>query len=599
MDFKATPKQIEKRFTTIVAADIVGYSRLIAHDEDGIINRFRSLRDSLVTPSITAAQGRVIKTMGDGILMEFPSTENALRAAISVQNDMQRLETDLPEAERLRFRIGINFGEAIIDNEDVLGDVVNIAARLEGLAPPGGICLSQAARDRLPDKMDVVITSLGLQYVKNMPVPVSAWNVHIDGVQAETDTPVKHSERPSVAVLAFENLSSDPDEEFLADGIATDVMTQLARFRSLFVIARNSAFAYKGKHIDTRQIAHELGVSYVVEGSVRRSGTRLRLAVTLIRAKSGETLWSKTWNREIGDIFEVQDELTKAIVNDLAPEMGANERALALKKATGSLTAWELCQRGLGELFSYTSDSYSMAFELFQASARADPNFALPRALLARWYSAVVGTGRSRDPMGDLTKGIEHANAAIAMDDRLEDGYVALGSILGIMCRTDEATEVLDRAFALNDNNPSLFHARCYVCLHKPEIDADGLEAAARQAIVLTPGDPSAWGFHYMLAIAHWARDVEKGHLLAQEPLETACKFAHADYLPWLSNAVMNIRMGNIDAAKRHLERALMQNPTLTLEGYRKGMRFPGWPALFETIEPELNALVEIGLPRG
>jgi TolB-like protein len=595
---KVASERIEKRFTTIVAADIVGYSRLVALDEDGIINRFRNLRDNVVSPSITAAQGRVIKTMGDGILMEFPSPEKALRAAMNVQNDMQRHETHLPETERLRFRIGINFGEAIIDSEDVLGDVVNVAARLEGLAPPGGICLSQAARDRLPDGMDVAITSLGLQYVRNMPVPVSVWNVHIDGVHAEVDTPVQHSERPSVVVLAFENLSSDPDQEFLADGIASDVATQLARFRSLFVIARNSAFAYKGTHTDVRQIAHELGVSYVVEGSVRRSGARLRLTVTLIRAKSGEALWSKTWNREIVDVFDVQDELTKAIVNEIAPEMGANERAISLKKPTGSLTAWELCQRGLAEFFAYTSDSYPRAFELFQASARADPNFALPRALLARWYSAVVATGRSQDPMADLTKGIEHANAAIATDDRLEDAYVALGSILGIMCQTNEATEVLDRAYALNDNNPSLFHARCYVCLHKSEIDVDGLEAASRQAIALTPRDPAAWGFHYMLALAHWARDVKKGYLLAQEPLETACKFAHADYLPWLSNAVMNVRMGNVDAAKRHLDRALAKNPGLTMERYRAGLRFPGWPALFETIEPELNVLVDLGLPR-
>lgn len=598
MESKVTEERIERRSTTIVAADIAGYSRLVAHDEDGIISRFRSLRDSVITPTITGSQGRVIKTMGDGLLMEFPSPEVALKAMINVQNDMQRLETHLPESERLRFRIGINYGEAIIDSEDVLGDVVNVAARLEGLAPPGGICLSQAVRDRLPDDIGVAITSLGLQYVKNMPVPVSAWYVHIDGAQAEVDTPVKQSERPSVAVLAFENLSSDPDQEFLADGIASDVTTQLARFRSLFVVARNSAFAYKGKRTDVRQIGHELGVSYVVEGSVRRAGARLRLTVTLIRAKSGETLWSRNMDREIGDVFEVQDELTKAIVNEIAPEMGANERAISLKKPTESLTAWELCQRGLAELFSYTSDSYPRAHELFRASSRADPNFALPRALLARWYSAVVATGRSPDPMADLTRGVEHANAAIALDDRLEDGYVALGSILGIMCRTDEATEVLDRAFALNDNNPSLFHAQCYVCLHKPEIDTDGLEAAARGAIALTPRDPAAWGYHYMLALAHWARGVENGYLLAREPLETACKFAHADYLPWLSNAVMNIRMGKPDAARRHLERALEKNPGLTLNGYRAGLRFPGWPALFTTIEPELNALVDLGLPR-
>ena len=599
MSIRASSEQIERRVTTIVAADIVEYSRLVALDESGTISRFRHLRDSLIGPSIAAGNGRVIKTMGDGMLMEFPSPEQALRVALQVQNAMRHHETHLPHADQLRFRIGINYGEAIIDNEDVLGDVVNVAARLEGLAPPGGICVSQSVRDRLNDDPDITLTSLGLQYVKNIPVPVGVWNVHVEGVRAVADTPVKQSERPSIAVLAFDNLSKDPDQDFLAEGIAADVTNQLARFRSLFVIARNSAFRYRNTNMDVRQIAQELGVRYVVSGSVRRAGDRLRLTVTLVRGTSGETLWSRDWNRDVTDLFDLQDELTKAVVNAVAPELGANERALALKKPTQNLTAWELCQRGLAEFFSFNSDSYPKALELFQASAAADPDFALPPALLARWYAVLVSTGRSPDPVGHLTKGMEYAKTAIAMDDRLEDGYVALGAVLGLMRRVDEANEALDRAYALNANNAYLFFVRAQTCMYQPEIDHDGMEAAASEALALNPSDPSAWAFHYFLAVARWTRDLDSGYLDAKEPIEAACKFPRVEYFPWLSNAIVNLRIGNTKAARHCVEQAMAINPELTVESYRTQLQFPSWPTLFETMRPDLEALSEYGLPRG
>ena len=330
---------MERRLTTIVAADLVGYSRLVAADEEAVIERFRDLRLAVVAPNISKAKGRIVKTMGDGLLIEFPSPEAALRAAQSVQTEMAAREASHAPDLRLTFRIGINWGEVIVDGDDVLGDVVNIAARLESLAPPGGICLSQAARGRIRDDFPAEFSPLGLQYVKNMPTPVDVWNVKVDGVTAAPNTPVPRNLRPSVAVLAFDNLSGESEDGYLADGLVEDVLTQLSRFRSLFVIARNSSFSYKGTHKDVRQIAHELGVRYVVEGSVRRSGHRIRVSVSLVDADRGTQLWSGRWDRDLSDLFELQDELTRAIVIEIAPQLGANERALARTRPTESLTA--------------------------------------------------------------------------------------------------------------------------------------------------------------------------------------------------------------------------------------------------------------------
>ncbi len=263
---------MERRLTTIVAADLVGYSRLVSNNEEAVITRFRDLRRDLIVPTISSAQGRVIKTMGDGFLVEFPSPRAALHTAVFLQHAMYEREGAIPSETRLMFRIGINYGEVIVDGDDVLGDVVNIAARLESIAPPGGVCISEAVYTEVADASDTRLVPLGPQYVKNIPAPVNAWNALIKGVDASPTKPARRSERPSIAVLAFENNSDDDEQRFLADGIAEDVIVQLSRFRSLFVIARNSAFSYRNTHKDVREIARELGVRYVVEGSVRRGG---------------------------------------------------------------------------------------------------------------------------------------------------------------------------------------------------------------------------------------------------------------------------------------------------------------------------------------
>ena len=455
---------MEHRLTTIVAADIVGYSRLVSDDEERVITRFRALRDEVIGPRIKSVGGRIIKMMGDGMLAEFSSPEIALNCALDVQLNIAQREAEISNSHRLLFRIGINYGKVIVDENDVLGDVVNIAARLESLASPGGICLSQAARELITDPLAPALAPLGPQFVKNIPEPVEVWHVLIEGVPAPVTFQVERSARPSIAVLAFENNSADSEQEFLADGIVEDVVTQLSRFRSLFVIARNSTSFYKGTRKDITQIGNELGVRYVVSGNVRRSGDRLRVSAKLTETATGAQLWSNKWDRTMSDLFAVQDELTRAIVSQVVPELGANEKNLARRKPTKNLNAWELCQRGISEFSSYTAEGYLAALDYYRRAAEADPNYALPRALIARWHTVRVVTGRSDNIPFDLQQAFENATKAVHMDDRLEDGHVVLGTVFGMMQRPDEAFLALDRAQALNDNNAAMYYARMPRC---------------------------------------------------------------------------------------------------------------------------------------
>jgi TolB-like protein len=598
MTLPAGPEQASRRATTLVAADLAGYSRMMSADEDATIARIRDVRRRLIDPQVTKSGGRVVKTMGDGLLVEFPSPEAAVRTAMEIQTRMLADEAPTPEDMRFRFRVGINSGEVVVDGDDVLGDVVNIAARLESLAPPGGICVSRSIYENASAGIEDRFTFLGPQYVKNIPHPIEVWRIEIDGVSAPEPSALAKRERPSIAVLAFDNMSTDPEQDYLADGISEDVTTQLSRFGSLFVIARNSSFAYRDKTADMRLIARELGVRYIVRGSVRRGGERLRISAQLMEAETGTLVWSDRWDKDMSDLFDLQDEITQAIVMGVAPELGAHERKIARRKPTESLSAWEVCQRGLSEYYSYTEAGYRSAFDLYHKALRLDAEFAVPHALLARWHSVRVVTGRSGNIPEDVMRGLEHAKAAIRLDDRLEDGHVAHGVLLTLMRQTDDARDALDRAFALNANNPALFHARTYVNLFQEEPDTFAMEAAARQALRLNPKDPMAWGFHFMIATALWIRDLDNVDDRVKAELDAACHFAQVDYFPLMVTALLCVRLGQMNDARRFLYLALEKRPQLTLASWRHAFPFPYWPRMYASTEPELQALGAMGLPR-
>ena len=589
---------MDKRETIIVAADIVGYSRLVAQSEESTIMRMRALYDEVISPAITSAGGRVIKNLGDGLLVEANSAAAALAASRQIQENVTKAQATIPTDERIRYRIGINAGSAYFTEDDVFGDVINIAARLESLARPGEICVSQAVYAQLSDDQTTPLLPLGPQFVRNIPVPVEAWRLPSPEKDAAAPEQTGSHTAPTIAVLPFEASFTNEDLRFLGDGLAEELTTQLSRFRFLFVIARNSAFTFRDRQNDLQSVARELGVSYLVTGRVRTAGSRVRVHVDLIDGKTGAQVWADRLDSEIEDLFELQDELTRATLSNVVPELGANERALSLKKPTESLNAWGLCQRGMSEQFKYTDQGVTDAFKLFTEAIEADPKFALPYALLARWHVAQVTTGRSENIPLEIQKGYARATEALQLDDRLEDAHAALGAILGIMGQDVEALKSLDRAEALNGYSPYVFYTRTYVHLFQAQIDCAAMEKAALGAIRVSPKDPIAWAQYFMLGTARWNYDLRNPADGTQDALDQACSYSNCEFFVYMIAAKFHVRFGDITVARRYLERALAKKKDLSLKMWRTFFPFRAWPAMIAETEPELETLVSFGLPR-
>jgi adenylate cyclase len=370
-----------RRLTAILAADVAGYSRLMRADEEGTHERLKAHLGELVNPKIKEHRGRVVKNTGDGFLAEFASVADAVRCAAEVQRGMADREPEVPEERRIRFRIGINIGDVIAEDHDIFGDGVNVAARLEALAEPSGICVSRVVRDQVRDRLDYTFEDLGEQQVKNIARPVRAYRVRDRAVLTEQAVPASPEPRPlpdkqSVAVLPFTNMSSDPEQEFFADGIAEDIITALSRYPSLVVIARNSSFTYKGRAVDVSQVGRELGVRYVLEGSLRKSGNRIRVTTQLVGAETGNHVWAERYDRDLADIFAEQDEITEAVTVAAAPAIADAERQRAMRKPPGNLDAWAAYQRGLWHFSNLTAADNALAEDFFQQAIDLDANFA-------------------------------------------------------------------------------------------------------------------------------------------------------------------------------------------------------------------------------
>ena len=345
---------VERRLAAILAADMVGYSRLMEADEAGTLARLKTHRLELIDPAIAKSKGKIVKTTGDGLLVEFQSVAEAVQSAVEIQRRMARRNADLPAARWIQFRIGINLGDVICEDGDIFGDGVNVAARLQALAEPGGICVSRAVRDQVQvgDRVAVAFEDLGEQTVKNIARPIGVFRVLLDALPAAvaagraTAAGEPVPQKPSIAVLPFANMSGDPEQEFFADGLTEDIITELSRFRELFVISRNSAFVHKGKAVKIQDVAAEFGVQYVVEGSVRKAGNRVRVTVQLIDAASDHHVWAERYDRELEDIFAIQDEVTAAIVATLPGRIEAASHDRAERKPTANMAAYECVLAG-------------------------------------------------------------------------------------------------------------------------------------------------------------------------------------------------------------------------------------------------------------
>jgi TolB-like protein/class 3 adenylate cyclase len=510
------PARVGRRLAAIVAADVAGYSRLMGLDEVGTA---RTLREHLVVTDALVAQhgGRIVKTTGDGVLLEFLSVVDAVECAIAVQAVMTQRNAEVAADRRMLFRIGVNLGDILVEGEDILGDGVNIAARLESIADPGGICVSSSAYDQVRGKVAAEFSDLGEQKLKNIDRPVRAYSV----IQVGSQQPALDAEskprvvpnKPSIAVLPFQNMSGDPEQEYFADGIVEDIITQLSHFKSLFVIARNSTFTYKGKAVDIKQVGEELGVRYVLEGSVRKAGGRLRITGQLIEAQTNRHLWADKFDGAPEDVFDLQDRITTRVVGLIAPQIERAEIERAKQKPTASLDGHDFYLRGMALIHKYNFSNEAQAF--FQKAHQLDSEFAAAYAMDAFVLlnqHTMLGRSLSEEKQAETLRLAETA-AELANDDALALARAA--HVLAYFGRQyDRAMQLADRAISLNPNSSPAWHSRGWIAINccKPD---QAIESFS-QSIRFNPKDPgilAAWvGTSYALWMKEKYEEICFGH---------------------------------------------------------------------------------------
>jgi adenylate cyclase len=418
-----------RKLAAIMVADVAGFSRLAGADEERTLARLRALRSDLIDPTIAVHYGRVVKRTGDGALVEFRSVVEAVRCAIEVQTGMVERNAGVPPERRIEFRIGIHPGDVVTEGDgDLMGDGVNIAARLEGVAEPGSICLSEDAYRQVRSRLDISVTDLGETSLKNIADPVRVYALSIGGTGPERnqgDRPAAPAlpDKPSIAVLPFANMSGDPEQEYFADGIVEDIITALSRFNQLFVIARNSSFTYKGKAVDVKRVGGELGVRYVLEGSLRKAGNRVRITGQLIDAATGAHLWADRFDGELEDIFELQDQVTGKVVGAILPRLEQAEINRAKLKPTESLDAYDHYLRGMSAFHQFTAEANREALEHLTGACELDPGFAAAYGMAARCYAQRKGFGWIIDPEGESAEARRLARRAVELG---RDDAVAL-----------------------------------------------------------------------------------------------------------------------------------------------------------------------------
>jgi adenylate cyclase len=556
-------QRVQRKLAAILAADLAGYSRLTGADEEGTIARLWALRRELIDPAIDAHRGRIVKTTGDGILIEFASVVDAVRCAVKVQKGMTSCQDEQPRDQRLEFRIGIHIGDVVVDGDDLLGDGVNVAARIEGTAEPGGICLSDDAYRQVKDKMDVVAEDLGEQRLKNIAQPV---RVHRVRLGEDVRKPVLAlPDKPSIAVLPFQNMSGDREQEYFADGMVEEIVTALSRIRWLFVIARNSSFTYKGRAVDVKQVGRDLGVRYVLEGSVRKSNNRVRITGQLVDASTGAHLWADRFEGGLEDVFELQDRVTLSVVGVIEPQLSRAERERAKVKKLENLDAWTLYQRGMSHLYLCTREDLSEARSLFNQAISLDPNLAPAHSGLGEvcYYEFVYGFAKSAQENRETAIG--PAQRAVALDPDDAGAHCTLGRVRYL--RREYAAAILELQRAL-ELNPSLALAH-YGLGAALVFSGRSSEASPHldQAIRLSPRDPNMGSFLVRIADAkYFARDYEGAFLFALRALGQP-------NFQWSRYAVLIAalgQLGRIDEARQYLHEVKRQRPDFSTAFVRR-----------------------------
>ena len=589
-DEEKMPEQ--RKLVAILAADVVGFSRLTAADEDRTLARLRALRSDLIDPAIAVHNGRVVKRTGDGALVEFRSVVDAVRCAIEVQNAMIERNAGLPAARRIEFRIGIHLGDVVEESDgDLMGDGVNIASRLESVAAPGAICLSEDAYRQVKARLDLSVSDLGQTQLKNIAEPLRVYSLTVGGASKAKPAPQAEpiAEKPSIAVLPFTNMSGDPEQEYFVDGMVEDIIAALSRFNQLFVIARSSIFTYKGRAVDVRQVARDLGVRYVLEGGVRKSGSRLRITGQLIDATTGAHLWADRFDGGVEDVFDLQDRITESVVGAIEPTLRKAEIERARRKPVENLDAYDLYLRALPHVYSMRPDQNLRGLHLLNKAIELEPTYA-PALAHAAWSL------EQRITRGWPPTGVDDRGTAIALARRAaaagSDDAVALvcaGFVL-VMVARDYGTG-LDAVRRAVERNPGAgfvnFLAGTALVFGG---DPERALALLDRAMALGPLDPS---FFMYLVVAGWA------HLFSGRParaLELAERSV-AIYPDWDSAYWLLIpayaQLDRLSEARAALAKFLLLAPEMTITKLRQLLPFRE-PAL---LEMTLDGLRSAGLP--
>jgi adenylate cyclase len=556
---------MERRLAAILAADVVGYSRLMGDDEVGTLHRLTDVRKTLIEPIIGRHRGHVVKLMGDGVLVEFKSVVDAVECAVAWQQGLAEREGDTPEHRRFRFRIGVNIGDVLIDGDDIFGDGVNVAARLEALAEPGGIALSDDAHRQVRDRLDLPWNDLGEHRVKNITRPVHVWHWTDDrqlpSNAAEGETARRPSRQPAIAVLPFANLSGDPDQEYFAEGIAEDIVAALSRFRDLLVIARNTSFNFKGQAANPQRVGRDLDVDYVLEGSVRKAGNRVRVSAQLIDARRNAHIWADHYDRDLDDIFAVQDEITEGIVGSVAPETLSAEVKRATRKTVDELDAWDRVLQARWHLAHFTEHHVGMARQKLQEAIAIDPDLASAFAELGNAYVLSTINGWGGLGAAEASKcAAEAARQAIQLDPADGAANAVYGFTRIFRWEFDEGLIHLRRAVEYNSNLANAY-GFLSVALFLTGDYGGGLEAFDR-AVRLSPRDPwkGMWlsGKGIGAFIAGRYQDVLE---ITQENIRDNPDLP----TPYRQRAATFALLGRLDEAKVELERLDERLPNATI----------------------------------
>lgn len=571
----------QRRLAAIVAADIVGYSRLMGRDEAGTVARLRNVRSERLQPVLDRRGGRIVKLTGDGALIEFGSAVEALAAAIEFQQAMLDAEAAVAEDQRLVFRVGVHLGDVIVDGDDLYGDGVNIAARLEAAAPAGGIVVSADLRNVTDGRLLATFDDLGPLALKNIERPLKAYSVRWapsdwpDATPAEAkaasattvapspEAPLPLPDKPSIAVLPFQNMSGDPEQEYFADGMTEDILTGLSRFQNLFVIARNSSFAYKGKAVDVKKVGTELGVAYLLEGSIRAIGSRVRITAQLIDAATAHHVWAEHYDRAVADIFDIQDEVTARIVASIDFEVRGAEAQRPSGLARAGLTAWVQYHKALPLLFRLTREDNARATAEFRNLQRDFPHFATGHAALGYSRTSEVIYGWATNRTEAALHGIASCRDAVELDDKDAFCHVALGRALLVAGERDLGLASIERAVVRNPNS-ALAHLFRSMALIGLDRHAEALEAVDL-AIRLSPRDPGKWSFFLWRATCQAALGDFKA---AIEAARQTVRERPDLWLTHITLAITLARAQQIDEAKPVLAKAFQLNPTLSQQEY-------------------------------